>query len=86
MACQAHGKPAQRSWAIALPQQGRPEKIAPVYVPSWRLYGLIFTSRKPEAKRFRKWVTSEVLPAIRQTGRYCGYSASGPTFARGLPD
>jgi BRO family, N-terminal domain len=42
------------------------------------LYGLIFTSRKPEAKRFRKWVTSEVLPAIRQTGRYCGYSANDP--------
>ena len=34
------------------------------------LYSLIFTSRKPEAKRFRKWVTNEVLPAIRQTGRY----------------
>jgi hypothetical protein len=42
------------------------------------LYGLIFTSRKPEAKRFRKWVTSEVLPAIRQTGRYCGYSGNDP--------
>ena len=42
------------------------------------LYSLIFTSRKPEAKRFRKWVTSEVLPAIRQTGRYCGYSANDP--------
>lgn len=34
------------------------------------LYHLIFQSRKPEAKKFRKWVTSEVLPAIRQTGRY----------------
>ena len=34
------------------------------------LYSLIFTSRKPEAKAFRKWVTSEVLPAIRQTGSY----------------
>lgn len=34
------------------------------------LYHLIFQSRKPEAKRFRKWVTSEVLPAIRKTGRY----------------
>jgi prophage antirepressor-like protein len=42
------------------------------------LYSLIFTSRKPEAKRFRKWVTSEVLPAIRKTGRYCGYSADDP--------
>lgn len=34
------------------------------------LYSLIFTSRKAEAKRFRKWVTAEVLPCIRQTGRY----------------
>jgi hypothetical protein len=42
------------------------------------LYRLIFASRKPEAKRFRKWVTSEVLPAIRQTGRYVGYSENEP--------
>jgi prophage antirepressor-like protein len=42
------------------------------------LYSLIFSSRKPEAKRFRKWVTSEVLPAIRQTGRYVGYSQNDP--------
>jgi len=34
------------------------------------LYALIFKSRKAKAKEFRKWVTSEVLPAIRRTGRY----------------
>lgn len=34
------------------------------------LYNLIFQSRKPEAKVFRKWVTGEVLPSIRKTGRY----------------
>lgn len=34
------------------------------------LYSLILTSRKPEAKRFKKWVTAEVLPAIRKTGSY----------------
>jgi prophage antirepressor-like protein len=34
------------------------------------LYALIFKSRKSEAKRFRKWVTSEVLPAIRKDGEY----------------
>ena len=34
------------------------------------VYSLVFTSRKPEAKRFRKWVTSEVLPEIRRTGGY----------------
>lgn len=34
------------------------------------LYTLIFKSRKPEAQAFRKWVTSEVLPALRTTGTY----------------
>lgn len=34
------------------------------------LYSLILGSRKPEAKRFKKWVTSEVLPAIRKTGQF----------------
>lgn len=34
------------------------------------LYLLIFQSRKPEAKTFRKWVTKEVLPNIRKHGFY----------------
>lgn len=34
------------------------------------LYAVILRSDKPEAKRFRKWVTSEVLPSIRRTGGY----------------
>ncbi|WP_339165420.1 phage antirepressor KilAC domain-containing protein [Siminovitchia sp. FSL W7-1587] len=34
------------------------------------LYDVILDSRKPEAKRFRKWVTSEVLPSIRKYGLY----------------
>jgi prophage antirepressor-like protein len=34
------------------------------------LYAVIIRSDKPEAKRFRKWVTGEVLPAIRKTGNY----------------
>lgn len=34
------------------------------------LYAVILRSDKPEAKPFRKWVTSEVLPSIRKTGRY----------------
>lgn len=33
-------------------------------------YHLIFLSRKPQAAAIRKWVTSEVLPALRRTGRY----------------
>lgn len=34
------------------------------------LYSLVLGSRKPEAKPFKKWVTSEVLPSIRRTGGY----------------
>lgn len=42
------------------------------------LYSLILKSRKAEAKRFKKWVTSEVLPSIRKTGKYDVRTASGP--------
>ena len=38
------------------------------------LYVLIFKSRKPQAKAFRRWVANEVLPQIRRTG---SYTASG---------
>lgn len=34
------------------------------------LYALVLRSRKPEARKFAKWVTSEVLPTIRKTGAY----------------
>ena len=34
------------------------------------LYALIFGSKLPNAKKFKRWVTSEVLPAIRKTGSY----------------
>lgn len=34
------------------------------------LYSAILKSRKPEAKKFKRWVTSEVLPSIRKTGSY----------------
>ena len=34
------------------------------------IYSLIFNSQLPTAKAFKRWVTSEVLPAIRKTGEY----------------
>ena len=34
------------------------------------LYSLILRSNKPQAKKFKKWVTSEVLPSIRRNGHY----------------
>ncbi|WP_166141131.1 Bro-N domain-containing protein [Methylosinus sp. RM1] len=43
------------------------------------LYSLIIRSDKPDAKRFKKWVTAEVLPSIRKTG---GYRGGVPAFIR----
>ena len=43
------------------------------------LYALIFGSRKQSAKLFKRWVTSEVLPAIRKNGQYV---ANAPTQQR----
>jgi len=42
----------------------------PTVVNESGLYSVIMTSRKPSARRFKKWVTGEVLPAIRRTGGY----------------
>ena len=39
------------------------------------LYDVMLDSRKPKARQFRKWVTSEVIPSIRKTG---GYMVSKP--------
>lgn len=41
------------------------------------LYALIFKSRTPAAKRFRRWVTTEVLPEIRRTGAYRSARSAG---------
>ena len=47
---------------------GREQK--PVLINESGLYGLILSSKLPNAKKFKHWVTSEVLPSIRKTGQY----------------
>lgn len=42
----------------------------PVLINESGLYSLILSSKLPSAKKFKRWVTSEVLPAIRKTGHY----------------
>lgn len=42
------------------------------------LYSLIFGSKLESAKKFKKWVTSEVLPSIRKTGSYGGQLPKNP--------
>ena len=54
------------------------------------MYALIIRSSKPKAREFRKWITNEVLPSIRKTGRYEVGSArasisSGCVDARDVP-
>ena len=44
--------------------------IQMTYVNESGLYALIFGSKLPSAKAFKKWVTSEILPSIRKTGQY----------------
>ena len=39
-------------------------------VNEYGLYNLVLSSRKKEAKKFQRWVTHEVIPAIRKTGAY----------------
>lgn len=49
-------------------QRGGAQKLNIVNEPG--LYTLVLGSRKPEAKAFKRWITHEVIPAIRKTGGY----------------
>ena len=52
------------------PSEGRPSNQQPheVYVNESGLYSLVLRSQKEEARILKRWVTSEVLPSIRQSG------------------
>lgn len=43
------------------------------------LYDVVLDSRKPNAKRFRRWITTEVVPSIRKTGGYAQPGYTVPT-------
>lgn len=49
-------------------QRGGAQQIGLINEPG--LYTLTLTSRKPEAKAFKRWITHEVIPIIRKTGGY----------------
>ena len=46
------------------------------------LFALILTSRKPDAKEFKRWVTHDVLPSIRRTGTYDIATSDHPMVAQ----
>lgn len=57
---------------------------APLIVSEAGLYSLILKSRKPEAKAFKRWITHEVIPAIRKTGGYHVPQSPAEQMAQGL--
>lgn len=73
----SHVKPRLSDGVVStdtvLDSKGRRNKLN--FVNEDGLYDVILDSRKPEARAFRKWITSEVLPSIRKTG---GYMAATP--------
>lgn len=58
----------QESLSDRLPDHMKGTKI--IIINESGLYSLILRSEKPEAKRFKRWVTSEILPSIRKIGSY----------------
>lgn len=47
------------------------------------LWSLVLRSRKPQAKRFRKWITGEVIPSIRKHGHYSAVETA-PNMTDGI--
>lgn len=67
-ALKTHVEPEdKKGWRITTPSRGE-QKIT--LINESGVYSLIFGSKLPEAKKFKRWVTREVLPALRQRGTY----------------
>lgn len=58
----------ERSLTPLVDSAGKRQEMYTVNEPG--LYSLILGSRKPEAKQFKRWITHEVIPSIRQSGSY----------------
>ena len=54
--------------ANSIPTPGGNQNL--LTVNEYGLYNLVLSSRKPEAKEFKRWITHDVIPAIRKTGSY----------------
>lgn len=54
--------------SVKLDTTGGKQDIAAIN--EYGLYSLVLSSRKPEAKDFKRWITHDVIPAIRKTGSY----------------
>lgn len=72
----------EKGW-VDLPTPRGTQRIRVVNEPG--LYSLVLRSKTSEAKRFKRWVTHEVLPAIRKTGAYSATPPQVPSPAFALP-
>ena len=68
-ALQVHVDPEDKT-TYPIQVSGSNYKTNALFVNESGLYALILSSKLPQAKAFKRWVTSEVLPQIRQTGGY----------------
>lgn len=57
----------KKGWQITTPSRGQQNMTI---INESGLYSLILSSKLPSAKRFKHWVTGEVLPALRRSGKY----------------
>lgn len=58
----------ERDAVVLNDAMGRPQEVTVINESG--LFSLVLSSRKAEAKQFKRWVTHDVLPAIRKTGKY----------------
>lgn len=63
--------------SVVIPDTGSNYKSKATLINESGLYSLVLSSKLPTAKKFKHWITSEVLPAIRKTG---GYIANAETM------
>lgn len=62
---------------IVIPIPGDTQNRNMLVINESGLYSLVISSKLPNAKKFKKWVTSEVLPSIRKTGSYAVQMTTG---------
>lgn len=70
--------------SVVIPDTGSNYKSKATLINESGLYSLVLSSKLPTAKKFKRWVTSEVLPAIRKTGGYHVPQSPEEQMAQGL--
>lgn len=66
--------------AVSLPKEpnGCSLRVTTVLMPESTVYDMLLKGRAPTSEPFRKWVTEEVLPAIRKAGPYSAGESTNP--------